>query len=58
MSKKHKIQTKDWTPQMEELMKEIANGNTENATKLWMELKEDWRLEIRRVIEEVKNGNG
>jgi hypothetical protein len=24
---------------------------------LWIELKEEWRLEIRRVIEEIKKGN-
>jgi hypothetical protein len=51
------IETKDFTPLVEELMKEISNGDNKKATKLWIELKEEWRLEIRRVIEEVKKQN-
>jgi hypothetical protein len=56
MSKLPKIETKDFTPLTEELMKEITNGDNKKATKLWIELKEEWRLEIRRVIEEIKKG--
>ncbi len=52
------IETKDFTPLTEELMKELSDGDYVKAAQLWTQLKDEWRMEVRRVIEEVKNGNG
>jgi hypothetical protein len=57
MSKPPKIETKDFTPLTDELMKFVSNGDKEKASEVWETLKIEWRNEIRRVIEVYQRNN-
>lgn len=37
----------------EELMKAVEIGDVEEGKRLWAKLLTDWRIECRRIIEEV-----
>lgn len=42
-----------FTQLTEELMKAVEIGDVEEGKRLWEKLLTDWRIECRRIIEEV-----
>lgn len=50
---KTKIDVKDFTPLTEKLMESIQSGNKNETKILWDTLLDEWRAEVRRVIEVI-----